>query len=418
MNAASIYTLAMVIDDEAFMRKLVATQLRTLGCKSVLCHESGEDALASLAEQLDEVGLILCDLQMPGLDGIEVLRRLGLMNYRGALVLVSGEDSLTLAMAQKLASAHGLNVLGALRKPVQPDMLKKLLSAPTPTASECTPSRTPPQFRAAELADAIESGQLVNHYQPKVSTRSGRMVGLETLVRWQHPELGLVFPDSFIPLAEECGLIDALTHAVLAGSNGALCHLKRWTDSGLDLHVAVNVSMHSLHDLNFPNVISQLALDAGVNLSRVVLEVTESRLNTDMCSAIDVLTRLRLKRLRLSIDDFGTGYSSLAQLHELPFDELKIDRRFVHKAHLDHALDSILEASINIGSDLGMETTGEGVETVEDWLHLQQKGCDIAQGYWIARPMEAGRVAAWIANWNSELHRLPGLVTPPTAHAH
>lgn len=407
MNAHPNYPVAMVIDDEAFMRKLVATQLRSLGCKSVICHESGADALTTLAQQVGDIRLILCDLQMPGMDGIEVLRRLALMNYAGALILISGEDNLTLAMAQKLANAHGLNVLGALRKPVQPDQLKEILSKLQPTTTAHGQTDNSRQFSSAELTAGIQAGQLVNHYQPKVSTVSGRVVGLEALVRWQHPELGLIYPDAFISLAEESGLIDTLTHAVLAGHRGALAHLKSWLDNGLDLHLAVNVSMRSLHDLNFPNVIAQLAQEAGVGMHNLILEVTESMLNMDMRSVMDVLTRLRLKRLKLSIDDFGTGYSSLAQLNELPFDELKIDRRFVHQAHLDHALSSILEGSINIGKDLGMEITGEGVETVEDWRHLQGMGCDIAQGYWIAKPMEAASVLSWIADWNGRLQNLP-----------
>jgi EAL domain-containing protein (putative c-di-GMP-specific phosphodiesterase class I)/DNA-binding NarL/FixJ family response regulator len=409
MTTAMTYPLAMVIDDEAFMRKLIATQLRSLGCRSVLCHESGKDALAALSEQLEKVSLILCDLQMPDMDGIEVVRQLGLMAYPGALVLVSGEDSLTMSMAQKLASAHGLNVLGTMRKPVQPDQLKKLLMDVGSAVARPMPPKVQPMLTVEDLADAIRQGQLLNHYQPKVSTRSGRVVGVEALVRWQHPRLGLIYPEAFIPLAEHHGLIGELTNAVLGGPEGALMHLKHWLGLGLSLHVAVNVSMDSLYDLNFPNVVAQLAADVGVPLSHVALEVTESRLNADMRSVIDVLTRLRLKRLRLSIDDFGTGYSSLAQLHELPFDELKVDRRFVHEAHLDHALDSILEASINIGSDLGMETTGEGVETVEDWLHLQRKGCDVAQGFWIARPMPASKVADWIDQWNAGADELPGL---------
>jgi EAL domain-containing protein (putative c-di-GMP-specific phosphodiesterase class I)/FixJ family two-component response regulator len=412
MTPADSFPLVMVIDDEMFMRKLVASQLRTLGCKSILCHESGKDALANLATQVDKVSLILCDLQMPDMDGIEVLRRLGEMGYRGALILISGEDSLTMTMAQRLAKAHGLNLLGALRKPVEPEQLGRLLATCATTTVSHKAAKPLPAVCVNELAEGMKAGQLVNHYQPKVSTRSGRVVGMEALVRWQHPELGLIYPDAFIPLAEEHGLIDQLTQCVIAGPGGALAHIKQWNELGLNLHVAVNVSMDSLHDLNFPNVIAQSAIDAGVSLDHLVLEVTESRLSSNLRAVIDVLTRLRLKRLRLSIDDFGTGYSSLAQLHELPFDELKIDRRFVHRAHEDHALNSILEASINIGLGLGMDTTGEGVETVEDWRHLQRKGCQVAQGYWISRPMEASKVPDWIAKWNGAIHELPGLTEP------
>lgn len=401
MNTSDIYPTALVIDDEAFMRKVLAAQLRSLGCKGVICHESGEGALDTLRQSRDEIKLILCDLQMPDMDGIEVLRRLGDMGYGGSLILVSGEDSLTLSMAKKLAHAHGLNLLGGLRKPAQPDELKSLLSRLPSPAQRTERSKPTGAISADELADGIRSGQLVNHYQPKVSIRSGKVVGMEALVRWQHPEHGLIYPDAFIALAEENGLIDQLTHAVLAGDNGALAHLKQWHHAGFDLHVAVNVSMNSLHDLGFPNVIAQLAQDAGLGLQHLVLEITETRLGTNMRSVIDVLTRLRLKRVRLSIDDFGTGHSSLAQLQDLPFDELKIDRRFVHQAHQDHAADSMLAACINIARDFGIETTGEGVETEADWLHLQRAGCDIAQGYWIAKPMPDERVIDWLGNWGA-----------------
>ncbi len=411
MNTSEIYPTALVIDDEAFMRKVLATQLRSLGCKGVICHESGEDALNTLQQHKDDIKLILCDLQMPEMDGIEVLRRLGDMGYGGSLILISGEDNLTMSMAKKLAHAHGLNLLGGLRKPAQSAELASLLSRLPSPVRKTERSRQTQQVCAKELAQGIRQGQLVNHYQPKVSIHTGQVVGMETLVRWQHPEHGLLYPDAFIGLAEEHGLIDQLTHGVLAGDHGALAHLKQWRQAGFELHVAVNVSMDSLHDLNFPNVIAQLAQDAGIGLQNLVLEITETRLGTNMRSVIDVLTRLRLKRVRLSIDDFGTGHSSLAHLQELPFDELKIDRRFVHLAHQDQSADNMLAACMRIAHDFGIETTGEGVETEADWLHLQRAGCDIAQGYWIAKPMPAEQVIDWLQKW-------PSRKLPETGAAH
>jgi EAL domain-containing protein (putative c-di-GMP-specific phosphodiesterase class I)/FixJ family two-component response regulator len=397
----------LVVDDEAFMRKLIAMQLRSLGCKAVLCHESGQNALNALSQGDHGINLMVCDLQMPIMDGIEVIRRLGEMGYGGALILASGEGLRTVQMAEKLARAHGLKVLGALQKPVQPDQLKtfldKLDTSSTPVARKTTAAR---QMAPTDLAYAIQSGQLLNHYQPKVCMRTGRVVGMEALVRWQHPEQGLVYPDAFIGVAEEHGLINQLTQTVIAGPHGALQHIKQWLGAGLEMHVAVNISMDNLHDLSFPDRLASDAAKAGVGLEHLVLEITESRLNTDVLSLADILTRLRLKRLRLSIDDFGTGYSSLAQLHELPFDELKIDRSFVHKAHENNALNSILEASVNMAHDMGMTTTGEGVETLEDWHHLQHVGCDIAQGYWIAKPMPAEQVLVWVENWQTRVASL------------
>jgi EAL domain-containing protein (putative c-di-GMP-specific phosphodiesterase class I)/FixJ family two-component response regulator len=406
----------LVIDDEPFMRKLIAMQLRSMGCRAVLCHESGSAALACLAQEGCDINLLICDLQMPGMDGVEVIRRLGEMGYQGALILVSGEGARTVHMAEKLAKAHALKVLGAMQKPVQPDHLKTLIAKlDLGEVVSASKSRSICQMSPQDLEQGMQTGQLCNHYQPKVCMRTGAVVGVEALVRWQHPEHGLVYPDAFIGVAETHGLINQLTQVVIAGPHGALEHMKQWSQAGLNMHVAVNISMDNLHDLSFPDQLARNANQVGVNLANLVLEITESRLNTDVLSLADILTRLRLKRLRLSIDDFGTGYSSLAQLHELPFDELKIDRSFVHKAHETSSLNSILEASVNMAHDLGMTTTGEGVETVDDWRHLQRKGCDYAQGYWIAKPMPPERVVAWVAEWRARVESQSLAVLAPQA---
>ncbi len=411
MSNTENYLSAVVIDDEEFMRKLIAFQLRALGCKSVICHESGKEALSTLSQPNHNIQLVICDLQMPIMDGVEVVRLLGAMGYKGSLILVSGEDQRTLSMAERLAKEHGLHVLGVLTKPIQPAQLTWLLNRLDSEVDAMTPPKKEPEGKmsASELARGIAQGQLLNHYQPKVCMRTGAVMGMEALVRWQHPEHGLIYPDAFISVAEENDLIDLLSRAVIGGPQGALRHLKQWLDAGQDMHVAVNVSMDNLTDLKFPDFITQAAQEADVNLRHLILEVTESRLTADFRSVRDVLTRMRLKRLRLSIDDFGTGYSSLAQLHDLPFDELKIDQRFVHLAHQDHALNSLLEASVNMARDLQMKTTGEGVETVEDWLHLKSKGCDLAQGYWIARPMAPDQVLPWVATWREKVGTRPEL---------
>lgn len=219
---------------------------------------------------------------------------------------------------------------------------------------------------------------------------------MEALVRWHHPRDGLVFPDSFIALAEEHGLIDALTHRVLAM---ALQQARQWREAGLTLQMAVNISMDNLAALDFPDVVVQMAQESETALSSLVLEVTESRLMKDLRAPLDILTRLRLKRISLSIDDFGTGHSSLAQLRDIPFNELKLDRSFISGADKDPSLRAIVEATLAMAHQLGMKVVAEGVEDRADWDFLRALGCDVAQGYFIARPMLGHDIPLWHQRW-------------------
>jgi len=387
----------LLIDDEAFMLKLLAHQLAKLGFTQTQACDGGQAALALLATGAP-VDLIFCDLQMPGMDGVEFIRHLvQRVGYQGALVLVSGEDQRILQSAERLAQAHRLNVLGVLAKPVAPEQLRRVLDA-FGAGAAAAPRGADKTYGASELRRAIEEGELVNYYQPKVAVASGAVAGVETLVRWRHPRDGLVQPDQFIATAEQHGLIDALTRGVL---DGALRQARLWRDAGLHLHVAVNVSMDNLGAVGFPDLVTEAAARAGVPLTDLVLELTESRLMTDRLAPLDILTRLRLKRIGLSIDDFGTGHSSLAQLRDIPFDELKIDRGFIHGAGADPSLKAIVGASCALARQLGMKIVAEGVEDRADWDFVRGAGCDLAQGYFIAEPMPGAALAGWVADWEA-----------------
>ena len=206
-------------------------------------------------------------------------------------------------------------------------------------------------------------------------------------------------------MAEQHGLIEQLTQVVLGN---ALRQAHVWRDAGLDLRVAVNVSMDNLSSLDFPEVVMHCLQQAGVAPSALILEVTESRLAADLRAPLDILTRLRLKRIGLSIDDFGTGHSSLAQLRDLPFDELKLDRSFIHGAAADSALQAIVQGSMAMAASLGMKTVAEGVETKSDWDLLRTLGCDLAQGFFIAMQMPAEALPDWMAGWAQRQGELLG----------
>ncbi len=387
----------LVVDDDPFVCKWFVRQLNSLGYGEVSACVSARDAILVLEAASGAFDLVFCDLQMPDMDGVEFVRYLVQSNYKGGLVLISGEDQRILQTAEKLAQGRNLNVLGALKKPATPAQLQKILANSLAATAQRRDNAEAHSYVAADLELAIAGGQLVNHYQPKVELASGKVIGVETLVRWQHPRHGLVPPERFIRLAESAGLIEALTHAVL---NGALRQSRQWHNSGLDLRLAINISMLSLSDISFPDIIAGLAAEAGVAVSTVVLEITESTLMKDPIASLDILTRLRLKGFGLSIDDFGTGHSSLVQLRDVPFNELKIDGGFVHGAWNNSSTKAIFDASLGLARQLKITAVAEGVEDRADWNFLRKAGCDLAQGDFIGKPMPGGRLAEWISDWH------------------
>ena len=395
-------TRILVLDDEPFMLKLLTHMLGKLGYVSVSACDNGHDALLRVASTQDTPDLILLDINMPQMDGIEFVRHLVEHHYCGSLILVSGEDVRILQSVEKLVRAHKITVLGHLSKPVTPERLSTLIELCVPPSQKMIKVAKKVYGQSA-LAAAIAHGELVNYYQPKVTVATGEVVGLETLVRWQHPQDGLVFPDQFIGLAEQYGLIDDLTRAVL---NQALPQARTWQDAGLSLKLAVNLSMDNLVSLSFLDYVVNLTNQVGVPPQQLVLEVTESRLTQDQRVSLEILTRLRLKRFKLSIDDFGTGNSSLAQLRDIPFDELKIDQSFVHGAWDNDTQRAMFDASVGLARQLAMETVAEGVEDRADWNFLRQHDCDIAQGYFIARPMPAQDFPGWMIDWEHRREHL------------
>jgi diguanylate cyclase (GGDEF)-like protein len=243
-----------------------------------------------------------------------------------------------------------------------------------------------------ELRDAIEHDELVLHYQPKIHLPTSRVIGVEALVRWQHPHRGLMPPDEFVPLAEQTGLIKPLTLGVITA---ALRQLQIWRGDGLRLNMAVNLSARNLQDPQLPDQVAELLQNAGALPEHLELEITESTIMADPARALDILTRLNRMGLVLTIDDFGTGYSSLGYLKRLPVSAIKIDKSFVRNMAEDDNDAVIVRSTIELAQNLGLTVVAEGVETQYILDRLAALGCDAAQGYYMSRPMPADALTRW-----------------------
>ena len=381
----------LLVDDDSFMLDLQSCLLAKMGYLHVEAEGSARIALESLRNGERRPDVIVCDLNMPGMDGIEFLQALDASPFAGGVILLSGEGARIMHTVSKLLSGGRLTVLGALEKPAQPEALRALLDCGLPAGAKTSAAPAAPAYSAAAVQAAADQRQWVLHFQPKIDLGSGALTGVEALVRWNHPQDGLVFPDRFIPVAEECGAIGSLTEWVL--SEAAAQHA-RWLAEGLHLPVAVNVSMDNLGMAGFAQRAGRIAREAGVSPADMTLEITESRAMSPSPAPLECLVRLRLLRFKLAIDDFGTGHSSLAQLRDVPFTELKIDRGFVHGARSNQNIRPILEGSIGIAKRLGLVCVAEGIETEEDLEFQREVGCDVGQGYFIARPMAVGSAAS------------------------
>ncbi|MGB5330453.1 MAG: EAL domain-containing protein [Gammaproteobacteria bacterium] len=382
----------LLVDDDYIMHRVMTVMLNDLGISGVLNAMSGPAALEILQDNRGSIDVVVCDLNMPEMDGVEFIRHLAKMKYSGSLILTSGEDLRILKTVEKLSIEHDLHVLGVLEKPATPAKLSELLDSLDQIRQEGTMMLVD-AFSLAELRNAIDSDELDTYFQPKVEIESGQVVGVEALVRWNHPLKGLIKPDAFISMAEENGLIGDLTDIVCKKAMAYALKLKALDH---DLNIAINLSVDSLTNLEWPDQISNLMEESGLEPSSISFEITESRLMEHLSVALDILSRLSLKRFNLSIDDFGTGYSSMEQLQRIPFTEFKIDRAFVHGAAREASARAILESSVLLAKKLDMKVVAEGVEDEQDWDLVTEVGCDQVQGYYVSRPLPFTHLLKWL----------------------
>ena len=377
----------LVIDDEEDICDLIAEIGDRHGLE-VKTISNPENVAALLVDFKPD--LIMLDLMMPGIDGVEMLRLLAEHVKNAKLCLISGSDTRVLNSARRLGSAHGLDVVAALEKPLNIPALNSLFEQIIAGSQDAA---------GINLAQAIASGQFTLHYQPVIEMATHRVKGAEALARWTHPSRGTLLPDEFLEQVVNDGLMHALTDFVLQTS---LAQAAKWRQAGENLTLSMNVTASTLLDLTLPDRIAQMCAHHGVPAEQLVLEVTETEAMRDVTRTMDVLLRMRIRNIGVSIDDFGTGHSSLRELQRMPFSEMKIDRSFVTDMAKNKDYAIIVQSIIDLAHNLGLKVIAEGVEDATVWRMLLEKGCDYAQGFYSGRPISSTEFDVWLKNWRAK----------------
>ena len=383
----------LILDDDAAVGQTIQWIAEGLGFEAEFVTRPDE-----FFQRLDQMcpDIITLDLIMPELDGVEIMRLLGERKTRAKIVISSGIGSRVLEAAQRSALEHGLSILGVISKPISKEALHLLVGDGSecdqlPWVEEQSAYGEVFEITRQDLQNALDRHEFILAYQPKIECKSGALAGFEALIRWWHGDNELVMPDLFISIAEEAGLIDAVTEQIFHQS------IKWFSESfpESDLKLSINISAKSFVDIRAADNLYELCRQYKVAPERVVLELTESSAMVESMLSLDLMTRFRVKGFQLSIDDFGTGFSSMVQLVRLPFSEIKIDKSFVMQAQQSQESRTVIKSIIDLGHSLGMLVTAEGVEDLDTLNYVNSLGCDLAQGYLIGHPMPGDAARSW-----------------------
>lgn len=389
----------MVVDDDPIICEFVKMHLEQHG---YFVRTLTDPADFPVTYTVD-TGLVFLDLNMPNIDGVELIRFLADNGSDAFIALLSGYDKAVLRAARDLAMDKGLNVLGTLQKPCKDADIIGLIELHEQNLGADGADSVGQRafFRAGseglpsidELREAIASRALDVFFQPKVGLVDRNSVGIEALVRWNHPEKGYIPPDYFVPYAEQYDLINDLTNLVVE-KVGA--YLSDELGQRENLSVSINISEKNLDNLGFPETLEEQVRKSGLVPGQTILEITETTLSSNPVHVLDVVARLRLKGFLLSIDDFGTGHSSLARLRKFPLSELKIDKMFVDNLATDPETKIIVRNTIDLGHGLGLKIVAEGIEEQSQMRELIELGCDIGQGYLFEKPLPIDELRVWL----------------------
>ena len=393
--------MLFIMDDDLSFSEL----LRDISLSVCSDIEIFTEPLLFINELFSTSDIIILDIKMPKMDGVEILRRLATKKCKAKIILISGFDSSVLHSSSMLANELGLHIVAQITKPVHPQQIQDVIRNITAEKNDVLkPIKAKESivkdalFSKIDIENAINNNQLILYYQPQIELKTNKLTGLEALVRWSHPEYGIIYPNDFIPLIEKFQLFEELTNKVI---RIAIDQEKALKDYGYSIVISINISSCNVTSLTLPETLEELIDNAELEPSMLCFEVTESELMGQLIPSMDTLTRMRIKGFKLSIDDFGTGYSSLLQLYRIPFHELKIDQSFIKNLMTSPESKIIVDTCITLAHNLGMIVVAEGIEDRGTLEELTRMGCDIGQGYHLCKPMDISSILCWIQNKSS-----------------
>ncbi|WP_340680767.1 EAL domain-containing response regulator [Paraglaciecola sp.] len=385
----------LVIDDSISQRHYMTELCKNSGAHKIVSAANGSIALSEIDNPNNKFDIIICDLEMPDLNGIELISLLGARKNKSAILIVSGREQSLISAVELMATMQGLWILGSVKKPLLMNSFQSFVEeyfAKVNHLETLPRTANSAPLSVNKLRELISDKKLILHFQPKMNMQNGQLDSVEALVRLMYNDCQIVFPNDFIPLCEQHGLIDQLSFEVL---RMALEQRRIWLAQGLDVRISINLSSVSFDNADFSEQIIQMIKASGGDAASIIFEITETAIISDMSKALLVLTRLRLLGCGLSIDDYGTGYSSVKQLSQIPFTEIKLDRSLIDGIASKPHLQIIYESTLSMANKLGIGLVAEGIETLKDWEYLRNNGCPIGQGYYYSPPMSESALLDW-----------------------
>jgi EAL domain-containing protein (putative c-di-GMP-specific phosphodiesterase class I)/FixJ family two-component response regulator len=388
------YNSVLIVDDDPVQIAVLTAYFSGLKVKSIQGAEDSTVALDILAENSADFDLLVSDIQMPNIDGIEFMRHLKEFGYSGKLAIISGVGDKLMDHAARLAKLHKLQLIGQINKPLNKKALDAVFLSQRPETAS-VPKAAKIRYTNADFAYALNNGEFHPYYQPKIDVQNGQIIGAEALVRWIKPDYGIIVPDLFIPFAEKNGFMEELTFLVF---EQVLSDLPLFLSKRPDLKFAFNLPPTMIDKVALPAQLMTRMNAASITSKSISFEITENSILNLEPATLEVLSRLRIYDFDIAVDDFGTGSSNINILKDFPYSELKLDKSYISNIASDNFSKEVVIAAIKLARQQEMSIVAEGVEDHQTWDIIREMGIEYAQGYYFAKPMDAAHLCEYITN--------------------